>query len=230
MNRTLLLLAVALVTPAVVHATTATANAELQAGAAAYHRGDYQQALADFRQLAAQGEAVAENNLGMMYAKGQGVPQDYAEALKWFHLAAAQGYARAKASLGGMFLLGFDAQDSAAQIRSYLRTAASSGNAEVSTKAIKLLEVLNATPRNTVGNEDCRLALLRDALGRGRGILAAQEVLYVDHFAQSLGYNNLQTLFAIDGQQDGMIVALKYCRPGNSLAVALDLFALLNGY
>ena len=90
MKRILMLLAVALVTPAVAHATTATATAqaELQAGVAAYHRGDYQQALADFRQLAAQGYAGAENNLGVMYNDGQGVLQDYAKALKWLALFA----------------------------------------------------------------------------------------------------------------------------------------------
>ncbi|WP_298189867.1 hypothetical protein [Metallibacterium sp.] len=126
--------------------------------------------------------------------------------------------------------MGFDLQDSAAQIKNYLREAVSSGDAEFSKKAIRLLEVLNATPRSSIGNEDCSLALLRDALGKGRGILAAQEVLYVNRFAQSLGYNNLQTLFAIDGQQDGMLVALKYCRAGTSLATALDIFALSNGY
>lgn len=256
MKRTLLLLAVALVAQGVVHATPATATAkaemrapvpahtprldpefaalfaqaELPSAVAAYDRGDYQQALADFRELAAQGVAGAEFNLGLMDAKGQGVTQSYAEALKWWHLAAAQGYVWADYNLGLLFLMDFDSQDSTKQIRSYLREAASSGDAEVSKKAIRLLEVLNATPRNSVGNEDCRLALLRDALGKGRGILAAQEVLYVNRFAQSLGYNNLQTLFAIDGQQDGMLVALKYCRAGTSLATALDIFALSNGY
>ena len=108
MNRTLLLLAVALVAPAVAHATTATATAqaELQAGSAAYQRGDYQQALADFRQLAAQGNAAAEFGLGGMYNDGQGVPQNYAEALKWYRLAAAQGVARAEFDLGGMYAEG----------------------------------------------------------------------------------------------------------------------------
>ena len=100
MKRTLLLLAVALVAPAVAHATTATATAqaELQAVAAAYHRGDYQQALADFRQLAAQGNAVAEYNLGVMYNDGQGVPQNNAKALKWYRVAAAQGHVFAGSS------------------------------------------------------------------------------------------------------------------------------------
>ncbi len=106
MKRTLLLLTIALVAPAVVHATTATANAELQAGLVAHHRGDYQQAFADFRQLAAQGNADAEAHLGGMYSNGQGVPQDIAKAMKWYRLAAAQGNADAEALLGALYTIG----------------------------------------------------------------------------------------------------------------------------
>ena len=45
------------------------------------------------RLAAEQGETDAQNNLGMMYAKGHGVAQDYQEAVKWYRLAAEQGYA-----------------------------------------------------------------------------------------------------------------------------------------
>ena len=34
------------------------------------------------RAKAKQGDASAQYNLGVMYSKGQGVPQDYAEAIK----------------------------------------------------------------------------------------------------------------------------------------------------
>ena len=43
------------------------------------------------RITAAQGKAEAQFNLGVMYKKGQGVPQDYAQAYMWVNLAAAQG-------------------------------------------------------------------------------------------------------------------------------------------
>ena len=46
--------------------------------------------------LAEQGNAPAQYNLGLMYARGEGVPQDYTEAVKWFRLAAEQGNAKAK--------------------------------------------------------------------------------------------------------------------------------------
>jgi TPR repeat protein len=42
---------------------------------------------------AEQGNASAQNNLGVMYGKGQGVPQDYVQAHMWLNLAAAQNEA-----------------------------------------------------------------------------------------------------------------------------------------
>jgi TPR repeat protein len=59
-------------------------------GLAAAKRGDYATALREWRPLAEQGRAVAQHNLGFMYANGQGVPQDYAAAVKWWRKAAAQ--------------------------------------------------------------------------------------------------------------------------------------------
>ena len=60
----------------------------------------------DFRetlQLAEQGNAEAQNNLGTMYYTGQGAHQDYAEALRWFRQAAAQGLTPAQYNLGVMY-------------------------------------------------------------------------------------------------------------------------------
>ncbi|MFZ2168120.1 MAG: tetratricopeptide repeat protein, partial [Methylococcaceae bacterium] len=52
---------------------------------------DYNQAVAWYRKAAEQGHAKAQFNLGVMYKKGQGVPQDYAQAYMWLNLAAAKG-------------------------------------------------------------------------------------------------------------------------------------------
>jgi TPR repeat protein len=41
---------------------------------------------------AAQGLAVAQNNLGFMYGNGKGVPQNYIRAYMWWNLAASSGY------------------------------------------------------------------------------------------------------------------------------------------
>jgi TPR repeat protein len=59
-----------------------------------------------YRQAAAQGDAVAQYNLGIMYAKGEGVPRDDVEAVKWYQQVAARGYAGAQYSLGVMYAKG----------------------------------------------------------------------------------------------------------------------------
>ena len=73
---------------------------------AAYQSGDYATALRLWRPRAAQGVALAQNNLGLMYYSGQGLPQDYAEAAKWYRLAAEQGNATAQSNLGSMYYSG----------------------------------------------------------------------------------------------------------------------------
>ena len=69
---------------------TAPAWAGLDEGLAAYRRGDYVTAFGEWRPLAKQGNADAQFNLGVMYSKGQGVPQDYALAHMWYNLAASR--------------------------------------------------------------------------------------------------------------------------------------------
>jgi len=58
------------------------------------------------RKSADQGSAEAQNNLGAMYAKGQGVPQSDAEAVRWYHLAAQQEDPEGISNLGTMYLQG----------------------------------------------------------------------------------------------------------------------------
>jgi TPR repeat protein len=50
---------------------------------------DLSTAIRQLKEHAAQGDAEAQVNLGLLYSNGQGVPQDYVEAHKWFNLAAA---------------------------------------------------------------------------------------------------------------------------------------------
>jgi uncharacterized protein len=62
----------------------------LENAKAAYERGDFATVLQLVKPLAAQGDAVAQTNLGQMYQYGLGVPKDDKEAVKWYRLAAAQ--------------------------------------------------------------------------------------------------------------------------------------------
>ncbi len=42
-----------------------------------------------YRKAAEQGDARAQNNLGLMYRNGEGIPKDYAKAHMWLNVAAS---------------------------------------------------------------------------------------------------------------------------------------------
>lgn len=56
-----------------------------------YNNKDYAGARTAFEQLARNGNDQAKVYLGVMYTKGQGVPQDFVEGQKWFILAGDAG-------------------------------------------------------------------------------------------------------------------------------------------
>lgn len=68
-------------------------------GDAAYDKGYYTEASEFYKKAAEQGNAEAQNRLGLMYHNGEGVQQDYAEAEKWFRKSANQGNEEAKLNL-----------------------------------------------------------------------------------------------------------------------------------
>ena len=57
--------------------------------------------------LAEQGFAKAQINLGLIYRRGQGIPQNYKEAMKWFRLSAEQENAKAQVNLSTMYFEGW---------------------------------------------------------------------------------------------------------------------------
>ncbi|HXC67540.1 MAG TPA: SEL1-like repeat protein, partial [Nitrospiraceae bacterium] len=75
----------------VVASATRAAAGSFGDGLSAYESGDYAQAMNHWQPLAAQGDAAAQFNVGLMYRHGQGVTQDFQEALKWYRKAAEQG-------------------------------------------------------------------------------------------------------------------------------------------
>ena len=77
--------------------------ADFHKGLAAADSGDFATALRQWTQLAEQGDAAAQYNLGLMYDLGKGIPQDFKIAAKWYTLAAEQGVAEAQFNLGVMY-------------------------------------------------------------------------------------------------------------------------------
>ncbi|HFC7428692.1 sel1 repeat family protein [Neisseria meningitidis] len=87
--------------------------------------------VSDFRenlQAAEQGNAAAQNNLGAMYYKGQGVRRDDAEAVRWYRQAAEQGLAQAQNNLGVMYAERRGVRQDRALAQEWLGKACQNGN------------------------------------------------------------------------------------------------------
>jgi len=84
-------------------ASVMSAAQQFSQGMNYYHAGQYAQALTLFRESAAQGNASAQNYLGLMFMNGTGVNTDYAQALIWYNKAAAQGNFSGECNLGIMY-------------------------------------------------------------------------------------------------------------------------------
>ncbi len=121
---------------------TAPASAGLDEGVAAYKRGDYATALREWRPLAKQGYAKAQYNLGLMYARGHGVPQDFAKALQWYRNAALQGDAQAQHNLAIMYRNGEGVTQDYVQAYMWLNIAALKARKGLSKRSREKLRII----------------------------------------------------------------------------------------
>jgi uncharacterized protein len=116
---------------------TIVSAASLEEAEFAYDRGNYTQAARLYRPFAEQGVASAQFSLGVMYARGQGVPQDYPAALRWFHKAAEQGDALAQNNLGLMYERGRGARQDFILAHMWSSIAAAALNGDDGKAALK---------------------------------------------------------------------------------------------
>jgi TPR repeat protein len=80
--------------------------------------------VAFYRRAADSGNAEAQLQLAILYAKGEGVAQDYGIAAKWFRAAADQGSARAQYDLGVLYERGRGVAVDLAEAAKWYRKAA----------------------------------------------------------------------------------------------------------
>lgn len=85
-------------------------------------------AIGQFKTLAENGNAEAQNGLGMLYYKGDKVPRDFVKAMFWFRKAADQGYAEAQNNLGLIFQSGLGTPQNYAKALEWYLKAADQGN------------------------------------------------------------------------------------------------------
>jgi TPR repeat protein len=110
-----------------------TFAADFQAGLDAYNHGDFATALKEWQPLAEQGEANSQYNLGLLYARGQGVTQDYTQALAWYRKAAAQDVPAAEYNLGVMYANGQGVPADPEEAKKWFLKAAENGVGEAVT-------------------------------------------------------------------------------------------------
>ena len=99
----------------------------LEDAEAAASRGDYATALQLFGTLADQDNTYAERRIGIMYIKGQGVPQDYSMGMRWMRIAAEKGLALAQNELGILYQQGLGAERNDAEAVKWFHLAADQG-------------------------------------------------------------------------------------------------------
>ena len=107
---------------------TGAARADLDAGIAAYKRGDYGTARVAWAPLASTGDPVAQYFLGHLYAKGQGVDRDQGKALVLFRASAAAGDPYGQFALGFVYEHGQGVEPNAGEAARWYRSAAEQGN------------------------------------------------------------------------------------------------------
>lgn len=76
--------------------------AQFKVGLSLDRPGDYNEAVKWYLLSAKQGYQPAQQNLGVKYAKGQGVPPDYGKAYMWLSIAASNGDNDAKRNLASV--------------------------------------------------------------------------------------------------------------------------------
>ncbi len=107
-----------------VRAYPGSARLAFELGRAHLKKGDFDFALARFRQMAEEGYPPAVNSIGTMFFNGSGVPKNEGEAVNWFQKAAEQGYIPAQLNLGFAYTKGLGVhRDYAAALQWYRRAA-----------------------------------------------------------------------------------------------------------
>jgi curved DNA-binding protein CbpA len=129
-----------------------TLNAEdiLQRADNLYNQGKYVEAFSTFRQLAEQGQPIAQNNLGFMYANGRGVTKNYKKAVAWYRKSAEQGEAVGQYSLGKMYSEGRGVTQDNNQAAAWYRKAAEQGEE----KAITALNINRTVINNFISDSE----------------------------------------------------------------------------
>src|SRR3989344_272377 len=137
---------------------------------------------AQLQKQADSGDAGAQFDLGMRYAKGEGVPKDIVKAVEWHQKAAAQGHAKAQFALGFMYNYGKGVPKNAAKAIEWYQKAAAQGHAEAQFS----LGLMHANGKEVPKNAAQAIEWWQKAAAQGH--VGAQQNLTVMYFNIGLTY------------------------------------------
>lgn len=159
-------------TLAIVLASAAVSlGGNLDEGIAAADAGDFKAARELWLIEAGQGNASAQNNLGVLYAKGQGVARNDREAAKWFLMAAQQGDSAAQTNLGIFYAKGQGVAQDDREAAKWFQKAAEQGDAAGQFNLGIMYDVGRGVTQNSV------IAYAWYVLARKNGLKVAQNYL-----------------------------------------------------
>ncbi len=134
---------------------------------------DFAKSLEWYTKAAEQGNAKAQWNVAILYARGPGgIPQDMQQAVQWCQQAADQGFAAAQATLGLMYANGQGVERDMGQALALLQQAADQGD----TEAQYNLAIMHEQGLPT-GTADPKQAFVWFSKAAEQGLPAAQERL-----------------------------------------------------
>ena len=106
----------------------------------AYKDKDYKSAFEIWHKLAEEGDSIAQNSLGVLFQKGQGVDKDFSLSYKWFKKSAEKGYTPAQVSLGYIYDQGMGISQNKIKAYMWWKIASLHGDSDAKT----LLQILSS--------------------------------------------------------------------------------------
>jgi TPR repeat protein len=112
----------------------------------AFDKGDYETAFSLWLPLAENGDAEAQNYLGIIYYLGLGTSRDYKKALEWYESAAKAGHADAQRNFADMINFGRGVQKDNYQAYKWYFAASQQGNKKAETQIAVIAASGNLSP------------------------------------------------------------------------------------
>ena len=163
----------------------------IDAGFAAYQRGDYATAYREFKGLAGRGDAAAQYNLAVLYDLGRGTDRDIGQAVEWYQRAAAQGNADAQLMLGVKYANKEGIPRDLVLAYAYFSLAAAQGHAGARTRRDTVARRLDAAQIGAARRllRDARRSVTDAGTAEARAIPARALIANIQKLLDVLGYH-----------------------------------------